>query len=156
MKGYRTIIVAVVSVIASFFPVVQDWIAANPEGYATLIGAVMVLLRIVTTGKVANKAATAPRNGKLPSVLPIFLALGAVAGSLSSCAQMEQGWDKVRSASDGLSARIGTDGSGAVVEVTVPPGVGVGAKLYAVTPLNSKLPKPAPELPVLETYPPAK
>jgi len=151
MKGYKTIITAVLSIAASFLPGMGEWISANPEEYATLIGGVMIVLRILTKTPIGKSEGA----DKLPSLLPIFLAVGAAA-TLSSCQTipgLQPTVDRVGSALHGLSARIGTDGTGAVMEVTVPPGVGVGAKLYAVTPGTSRLPKPAPELPILETYP---
>jgi hypothetical protein len=96
-----------------------------------------------------------PGGGRLPCLLPFFLAVGA-ALAMSGCAQLDQATNGLGSVFKGLSARIGTDGSGGVAEVTVPPGVGVGVKFYPVVPGMSKLPRPAPELPILDTYPPEK
>ncbi|MFK5920898.1 MAG: hypothetical protein QM496_01860 [Verrucomicrobiota bacterium] len=85
------------------------------------------------------------------NVLPIFL-MAAAAFTLASCST--PAGQQIGSVFKGLSGRIGTDGGGGIAEVTLPPGYGVGIKVYPVTPISSKLPQITPMM--TSSYPPAK
>ncbi|MFK5923288.1 MAG: hypothetical protein QM496_14010 [Verrucomicrobiota bacterium] len=71
------------------------------------------------------------------NVLPIFLMVAA-AFTLASCST--PAGQQIGSAFKGLSGRTGLADGGAIVEVVVPPGYGVGLKGYVVTPWTSELP----------------
>lgn len=43
------------AVAGQLFPVVDVWVAANPSTSATLVGGLMVILRMVTTSSLADK-----------------------------------------------------------------------------------------------------
>lgn len=100
----KTFWVQIIAMIAALFPVVQSWIAHNPESAVAALGAVNILVRFATSGRVIIFGAGETDTNSSGGIgLPLWL-IGTAAvllGGLPSCSpeQIE--------AARGVPVRIG-------------------------------------------------
>jgi hypothetical protein len=78
----KTFWLQVAAVVSAMFPAVQDWLVKNPVEFVAALAALNVLMRFVTSGKVAIMDDTPPVNG---IGLWFCFAAVCVAGSQVSC-----------------------------------------------------------------------
>ena len=88
----KTFWLQVITFIAVFFPAVQGWLVKNPETAVGVMGAVNVLLRFATSGKISLSGAGETKDsmagGRSGGTWLLAMGLGfgtAVAGMLPSC-----------------------------------------------------------------------
>lgn len=89
----KTFWVQVIAFIAALFPVVQEWIAKNPESTIAALGAVNILVRFGTSGRIVlfgsgETESNTGNNGASGGNVPLWLVAGATAvlmGGLPSC-----------------------------------------------------------------------
>lgn len=81
----KTIWLQIVAVLSVLIPPVQEWMAANPVEFVSVLGALGVVVRFATSGKVSMFADGDGGSGG--SSLPLIVALtaGAAVLSLPSC-----------------------------------------------------------------------
>ena len=95
MKSFvlsKTIWVQIVAVLCMFIPAVKDWFAANPVQFVAALGAINILVRFVTSGKVtvfadSSSAGTSGSGGTSGwTFLVTCAATVGFVGALPSCA----------------------------------------------------------------------
>ena len=98
----KTFWVQVLALVAMLFPAARDWLAANPVEGVALLGAVNVVIRFVTSGKVSLS------GGGVHGISPLLLMTGAAAGclaSLPSCSAVKGvAWNAGLHVGDGWTA----------------------------------------------------
>jgi len=81
----KTFWLQVAALVCAMFPAVQSWITANPVQFVAVLGALNVIMRFITSGKVSILDDTPPVNGIGFFVCGICVCGTALAGSLVSC-----------------------------------------------------------------------
>lgn len=89
----KTFWVQVIAFLAALFPVVQAWISKNPETTIAVLGAVNVLVRFATSGRIVlfgsgETESNTGNSGASGGNVPLWLVAGATAvlmGGLPSC-----------------------------------------------------------------------
>lgn len=83
----KTVWVQVVTILSAFIPAVRDWLANNPVEFLTALGALNVLVRFVTSGKV--KLFSNESGAGVPLFIVGILGTALACGGLVSCSVLE-------------------------------------------------------------------
>jgi len=88
----KTFWIQIVAIAAVLVPQVQAWLTANPVEFIAVLGAVNVLVRFATSGKISLVGAGETNGGGGLGGLPLWFWVGTAAallgGALPSCSQL--------------------------------------------------------------------
>ncbi|MDP3851979.1 MAG: hypothetical protein Q8Q59_15865 [Luteolibacter sp.] len=121
----KTFWLQVVTVLSLAFPQVRAWLDANPETFVAVLGALNVLVRFVTNGKIVIfSAGETPKNINGFLLAVAWFAAGTVAVvTLPSCSSAQ--WEAARA----IPIRIGIQGPDAEASYSSKGGLQINARI---------------------------